>query len=164
MTTETKADRAEKKNGNGGGEILSRYEMDLPCALTSAEVLQRGDDAQKIYSQLAALRLEKKNVTDQINGRIKAKEGELSVLFQQIRERSEERSVSVIEVPDYRAGIVRVKREDTKQVVKTRELQAHERQPALKGIDGGKKPEKESKDKKKGCAPKLASIGEGASA
>jgi hypothetical protein len=115
-----------------------RVEIELPCRLTDEELIARGQSIAELHEEAGALRLQKVQASGQIGGEIKAKEAAIGVLVQQLRTRTEARKVECVEELDFKEGIARTRRLDTKEIVGTRTLTAAERQPSLFPIEGGK--------------------------
>jgi Sigma-70, region 4 len=110
----------------------------LPCALTPEEILARADQVARLHAEAAQLREKKKQATGEIGAEIARVEGEIGALVSQIRARSETRPVVCVEEPDFREGIVRTRRLDTRELAGTRPMTKADRQPNLFEITGGK--------------------------
>lgn len=132
MTTEKTIDEQPKEH------VLRKIVLDLPCILTSTELLAKGEEVAKLEARASELRLKKKEMTGEINGH----EGAIRALLGHIRGRSEVRAVRCREIADFEVGVARTIRDDIDVVIAVRPLNPEERQQKLKGIGGGKKPPK----------------------
>jgi hypothetical protein len=124
-------------------EVIKAFVRELPVMLSQEELVAKGDEVAKLHRKASELRIKKKQMTDEISGEIKGAEGAISVLVGHIRTRTENREIRCEERVDWEAGIANTIRLDTDEIISKRALLPEERQKTLRGIDGGKKPEKE---------------------
>lgn len=111
-----------------------KFERELPCKLTDEELLVKALELTKLDAKHDALQLEKKRLTEEIAGKIKANLGAQRVLFGQIGSRREVRDVECQDTLDFDRGIVETRRLDTDEVIHSRVMTDIERQPALPGF------------------------------
>lgn len=110
----------------------------LPCPLTDEEILARATEAANLAHKRDLLEVQLKSHNDTAKKEIARVEGNISVLQQRVRERSEPRDIEVDYRHDEVRGVVETWRMDTGAVIHSRPMTADElrdaRQEALPGI------------------------------
>jgi len=121
--------------------------MQLPVKLTEGELSLRSQEMATAESTLgdAELRLDQfieaaKGTKKQIETEMADARMEVRRLARTVRERQEERSVPIMEEPDYDAGAVHTYRTDSNEIVATRGMTPEERQRSLFEQKAKKKP------------------------
>jgi hypothetical protein len=106
----------------------------LPCKLTAAEKAAKSDELAAELQRRAELELEKQLLSQRLAKSIKQSARKVSNLAEEVRTGIEYREIGVVErVAGQRMETLRV---DTRAVVHSRPLEAHERQRSLFDADG----------------------------
>lgn len=99
----------------------------LMCRLTDDEQRCRGVDLADSQNTLADLTEQKREIGDQI----KDCQAKIKRLAETVKHRQEERPVTCLLTPDYKADSMTVTRTDSGEIVAVRQLTHRERQPEL---------------------------------
>ena len=103
----------------------------LPVKLTQDEIREFGVRNAREVKEIVALQDEKKSVAADFKERIEKKESDLKYRSECINSKVEYRQVSVHESIDRSKGIATLYRDDTQEVVRTRNLTPREMQMEL---------------------------------
>lgn len=107
--------------------------LDLPCRLTEAELIDRGQSLAATREQYRDVQQAAKDAAKEFRDRLATIEAELDRLAEIVRERHEPRPVRCELRPDYQRGVVDTVRLDTGEVASSRALTEAERQGWLPG-------------------------------
>jgi len=128
-------------------EPLSKHTEALSVDLTQEELDERRDKLVKLIEDSTELEIEKKAATAQFNARKQKLTSAIGSIAIEVRERKTYRPVDCAEMPDYKAGIVTIVRQDTGEIVRTRVMTDEDRQAKIALVK--EKAEETVKDKKK---------------
>lgn len=103
----------------------------VPCKLTAAEQLMKGQQVAQLMSEIGALEEEKKSEAKRIATDVEDKRGQMHALADEIRRGEEMRPVECFESPRYADSMVDLVRTDTGTVVRSRPMHPVERQTAI---------------------------------
>jgi len=108
--------------------VETRY---LPCILTEKELLERGQRAAELVSEIASQEEEKKAAAAAAKSKIDALEAQLRDVSREVRTKVERRQVEVRLEKDFDRNVEETVRCDTGEVVETRVLMPQERQTLI---------------------------------
>lgn len=114
--------------------------MNLKVKLNREELDQRRDKIATLVQHKIDVENAKKDSAAVFGKKINKIGGEMALMAQEIRERSEYRDVEVHRMKDYATGIERVMRVDTGESVDSRPLRPEEKQMSMSGINEGGPP------------------------
>lgn len=100
----------------------------LPVKLTEDELSDRSKSLAKHYQDRAVADLQRKEVAAQLAATIKKHDSQISILAQAINTGTEWREVTCEWQYDWPDGKKRLFREDTEELIETKEITAEERQ------------------------------------
>lgn len=103
----------------------------LPCRLSAGEKERKADELTRELDQLAELKARKADATRLYGAEIKAADKRVYELSLQVRTGIEHRAVRVAERRLFERNLVEIFRVDTGEIVRTRALEAGERQEEL---------------------------------
>lgn len=113
-----------------------RFEEMLPCALTDAEMIARGEQLSAALSVVDDIASERKKANDGFKARTELQMERVRELQKAIDTKAEERSVECIESFELRLGCARTVRVDTGEYIRERALRSSELQPELPMTNG----------------------------
>ena len=116
--------------------ILNKFNRVLPCALTDAEVKEKGEQLAAVCTEIEAAEAEKKRAAEQHKKAIEALEVQRDKLVQLVTEKVEHREIACEEVLVRYDGKVRVFRKDTDAQVEERDATERELLPQPTLFDG----------------------------
>lgn len=137
-TTETTKPTKRKKNKDRAPRTFHER---MPCRLTDVELVERGASLAEAFAEAETLEADRKNANDGFKARIEIAEGKVRDLSNVLRTKQETREVELIEEYIFATNTVRVKRGDTKEVVRERAMTQDERQETLPLEDSEKEKE-----------------------
>jgi hypothetical protein len=104
----------------------------LPVKLTNSEIQMYGEEQASLLVQIGKPEDRRKMVNDEI----KPRRERVDKLAKIIDSKQEERQVDCLWVYSWEAGVKRLTRMDTREVVETRKIEAEENQGDMFGRDG----------------------------
>jgi len=121
--------------------MIEKEQVDefLPCKLSEKELLQAARELAANTQDMDALENRKKRVNDDIKAEVSKLEAEISVNSRKISTGEEYRLVPCEWKKDFTVGVKRLRRLDTDEVIKEKNIEQHERQTYLLAKEEGKK-------------------------
>ncbi|HIJ71686.1 MAG TPA: hypothetical protein HPP87_10035 [Planctomycetes bacterium] len=122
----------------GKDSIKTTHETrSLKCELTEEELKEASESLARNLDALELLEDEKKKVTSDFKARIEAKEAEVRVQKNRVRDKYEYRPTRCTMTMNYSEGTVVVTRDDTEAIVNERPMSFEEKQMDLGFDDDG---------------------------
>jgi hypothetical protein len=103
----------------------------LKCEFIEHEILEFGNELARKHSEITELEEMKKRVVSDFKAKTDAAEAEASILARKIQNKHEYRDVECQEVYNYVDKSVTIVRNDTGEIVKTRDMREDEKQELL---------------------------------
>lgn len=113
-----------------------RFEEMLPCSLTAAEQIVRGEQLSAALAVVDDIAAERKKANDGFKARTELQMERVRELQKAIDTKAEDRNVECIESFELRLGCARTVRVDTGEYIRERALQTSELQPDLPMTNG----------------------------
>lgn len=134
----------------------------LPCKLTAQEATQRGEELAASITNTAELNAAFELVKGDWKKRIGQAELKTQTLAAVVTSKREDREVECTEWRDYQKNLVYIARDDTNQVVDTRQMTTKERQPYLAEQAAAKEAAGKKENGKEAAPAKAKAAGAGA--
>jgi len=103
----------------------------LKCQFTEVELKELSQTMAQTVKNLTQRQAEKKKFVKELDGDIARDENEVQKLSVKITDGYEMRAVKCTMIKDFKTGFITVTRDDTSEVIKTREMDEDERQMKL---------------------------------
>jgi hypothetical protein len=132
--------------------VLATTTMLLPVKLTEHELAQVGRQIGEAQREADDIEAKAKAASDQFKDKLRGIEARVRELASVAYFGQEDRAVEVVEEHDYRTGVVRTIRSDTREVVSERAMFSHERQAKL-ALDDESTPRLHDGDEPEPAAP-----------